>query len=264
MGSEKTLAEYFDKLLTVFDEVKRTLKPTGTCWVNMGDSFCCRQTKRKGKESNFVKYYSKIDYPQDHEFEFPAKCLMLVPERFAIGMVDRGWLLRNKIIWRKPDCMPSSARDRFTIDYEMVYFFVKSKKYYFKTQYEPYAEGSRERLLRGVSEHHKNICVPGQSPQSISKPRNSGNTEINVQPGRLHRSIWDIPHASCKQLHFATYPISLVKKCLDAGCPQGGHVLDPFAGTGTTSLVAKEMGMQATGIELNPDYVKMAEERNAL
>ena len=133
LGLEKTFEEYITKLCNIFDQVKRVLRKDGTCWVNLGDTYNasggCGWT---GLESKNWEQKAK-----PHNIKtYPAKSLCLIPQRFAIEMVNRGWICRNTIIWHKPNCMPSSAKDRFTVDFEYLYFFVKSKKYWFEQVFE--------------------------------------------------------------------------------------------------------------------------------
>ena len=142
LGLEPTFQEYITKLCDIFDEVKRVLRKDGTCWVNLGDSYNGSKTgNTNGTYKNRIdksKSWANSDSFKKAEQDIPAKSLCLIPQRFAIEMVNRGWILRNTIIWHKPNCMPSSAKDRFTLDFEYLYFFSKSKKYYFEQQFEPY------------------------------------------------------------------------------------------------------------------------------
>jgi len=187
----------------------------------------------------------------------PLKSLCLIPERFAIRMIDNGWILRNKIIWYKPNCMPSSTKDRFTIDFEYIYFFVKSKKYYFKTQYEPYSQAGIERAKYPFGGHNKGI--------DHNNGRHFYFTTKKMIPasalGRIKRTVWKINTKSFPEAHFAVFPEELVKQCLDAGCPEQGTVLDPFSGAGTTGLVAIKNHRNYIGIELNPYYIEITNKR---
>jgi len=253
IGQEKTIDEYVSKLVEIFNECKRVLKKVGTCWIALGDTYAgqggtysnpSKKLSQEHKDNMMgglrIKNTQKIQGVQD-------KSLCLIPERFAIKMIDNGWILRNKIIWYKPNCMPSSATDRFTVDFEYIYFFVKSKKYYFKTQYEsqlPFTKWS-------------NNNKEG-SPYNINNPRI--RSENNPQ-GRIKRTVWKIVTKPFPEAHFAVFPEELVKQCLDAGCPEQGTVLDPFSGAGTTALVAIKNHMQYIGIELNPDYIEISNKR---
>jgi site-specific DNA-methyltransferase (adenine-specific) len=234
VGLERSPEEYVFGLCDLFDLAKKPLKNKGTLWVNIGDSY--NSTTRSSKSDK--KYYDRVGYNSSFNARedtvkepdrkplktIPKKSLMGVPFRFAVEMINRKWILRNTIIWHKPYCIPSSAKDRFTVDFEYLFFFSKSQKYYFKTQYE----------------------------QSRAKG-NSGN--------RIKRTIWLIPPARIPEAHFAVFPEELIEVPIDAACPEGGVVLDPFIGSGTTGLVAKKQNKNYIGIELNPDYIKIAEKR---
>ena len=254
IGNEETIDEYIDKLIQVFDECKRVLKRTGTCFIVIADSH------------------------NDN------KSLSLVPERFSIKMTDHDWILRNIIIWKKPNCMPSSVKDRFTIDYEFIQFYTKSKKYYFKTQYEPLSEITIKEVQkfyngRGKKDYAGNgIQNPSEVKRRIIKkfapiggvkhvignenPTYSGNGyNPNIEQGRIKRSIWNIKTQSFSGLHYAVFPEELVKNFIDCGCPENGIVLDLFLGSGTTALVVLKNNRRFVGIELNEDYIQIAMKR---
>lgn len=171
------------------------------------------------------------------------------------------------------NCMPSSIKDRFTVDFEKIFFFVKNKKYYFETQYEPYknekqmvgyykesANSSAKRFRRRESEYQ---VTSKEQPNRNSKDRDNfiGNKSDKMPKGRNKRTVWTIPTKPYKEAHFATYPPGLIKTPILAGCPKGGIVLDPFFGTGTTGVVALELGRNYIGIELNQEYIDIAEKR---
>jgi len=180
----------------------------------------------------------------------------MIPERFAIQMIDNGWILRNKIIWHKENQMPSSVTDRFTVDFEDIFFFVKQQKYYFEQQLEPYTEpmnrwGSVKLEANGVS-----IWDKGTKQTTYRNKNMRPNEE-----GRNMRTVWTINTQPNSEAHFATYPELLVEKIIKAGCPENGLCLDPFMGSGTTGLVAKKLNRNYLGIDLNPEYIKIANNR---
>jgi len=154
LGLETTFEEYIQKLCGVFDEVKRVLKPTGTCWVNMGDTYassgmhnCNFNLRWHGKKYKRDKQAMADETrPARLKMTIPQKSLVLIPFRFAVEMVNRAWILRNVIVWHKPNCMPCSARDRFTIDFEYLFLFSKSQRYFFARQFEPHHESTKERV----------------------------------------------------------------------------------------------------------------------
>jgi len=251
IGREPTVAEYIERLCAVFDEVKRVLKPSGTCWVNLGDTYAsCGRTRRQ-----FAGHRPG--------FKVQAKSLVLIPFRFAVEMVDRGWRLRNVIIWQKPNCLPSSARDRFTVDFEYLFFFARSGRYFFSPQYEPVCpstirrverfRANRERFDPRRHQHseHRLVQTPFDLLQRIC--------QRGLNPhGRNRRCVWRIPVRGFPGAHFAVYPKELVETPIRSGCPTGGLVLDPFFGTGTTGLVARDLRRRFIGIELSADYVRLA------
>jgi DNA modification methylase len=282
LGLEKDFNEYIDKLCSIFDEVKRVLKPTGTCWVNLGDTYAGGQsgTGGDGKTStlnckrNTDKSFHKADKSHAHfghkiKWSLPTKSLCQIPSRFAIEMCNRDWILRNEIIWHKPNCMPSSAKDRFTVDFEKLFFFTKNKKYYFEQQFEEMCMESLRRERRG---NHKNKYSDdehfpdGVHANTMSQPRvfrgyEGIDAEYNSRKGRNKRCVWRVTTKPYKEAHFAVYPEALIEAPINGGCPTNGIVLDPFIGSGTTAAVAKRLGRQYIGIELNPDYVPLIERR---
>lgn len=243
LGLEPTFHEYVMRLCGIFDEAKRVLKRDGTCWVNLGDTYSIK----KGKVF------------------LPSKCLCQIPSRFAIEMCNRGWILRNEIIWYKPNCMPSSIKDRFTVDFEKMFFFVKNKKYRFETQYEPMSETTinDSRFGKEVkTENTKDFMKAnmGNKSKDPAQTRRSFKNLIN-KPGRNKRTVWKITTKPFKEAHFAVFPEELIETPIKAGCPIGGTVLDIFCGSGTTGVVAEKFSRKFIGIELNPNYIKIANKR---
>ena len=237
LGLEPHFEEYIKKLEAIFDEVKRVLKKKGTCWINLGDTY---SGNKEGKTDKKVSQYLKDTTTRLHKKAIiQEKCLCQIPSRFAIAMTDREWILRNRIIWHKPNAMPSSVEDRFTVDYEDVFFFVKNKKYYFEQQYKRGQGGVASR-----GDDADGLVVGGTNPE-----------------GRNRRTVWSISTKPYTDAHFATFPETLIEPMILAGCPKGGTVLDPFSGAATTGLVAKKFGRNYIGIEINPEYVAMSEKR---
>lgn len=240
LGLERSVFEYVNLLCDVFDEVRRVMKPTGTLWVNLGDTY---SGKRAG---------------------LPHKTLLQVPSRFAIAMSERGWLLRNEIIWHKPNVMPQSARDRFTHDFEKLYFFTQSPRYHFTQQLEAFHDRKRlaRRAFNPANKYKRKIgdhFVSTINPETVERSR----LRMIARGGRNKRSVWRIPNRPTREDHFAAFPPALIRTPIAAGCPRGGTVLDPFAGTGTTAVVARDMGRHFVGFDLNPAYVIIARRRTA-
>lgn len=229
LGREADVESFIQKLCGVFDEVYRVLKPEATCFVNLGDTFSKKINQRKS--------------------------LCGIPFRFSIEMLNRQWLLRNTLIWHKPNAVPQNAKDRFTVDFEYFFFFTKSSHYYFAQQFEPMNE--EEALYRYALRQTKHYCLkaPYQHQLINSKPNHKG---------RNKRSVWSICTKPYNGSHIAPYPEELIRIPILAGCPEQGIVLDPFLGSGTTAKVALELGRQYIGIELNPEYVALARARLAI
>lgn len=255
LGSEKHFKDFVNNLCNVFDEVKRVLKPSGTCFVNLGDTFSSDTKGTGGPSDKQLSNKGSRYEAKKFDTEIPNKCLCLVPERFAIEMIDRGWTIRNQIIWHKPNQMPSSAKDRFTVDFEKVFFFVKQPTdYYFEQQLEKsiWAEFDKRSEVKG-----------GVKSNGKTASGNYATNKVAYTEGGMRnvRTVWTVNTEPSTEAHFATYPQRLVERMLKAGCPENGIVLDPFFGSGTTGVYARKVNRNFVGIELNPEYVKIAENR---
>lgn len=266
IGLEETPDEYIQRLVAVFSEVYRVLKDDGTLWVNIGDSYVgsgsrgCNyddfnhsqvwlQTVSKGTmhNENIPKFNTNGVYKN--------KDLIGIPWMLAFALRESGWYLRQDIIWSKPNPMPESVKDRCTKSHEYVFLLTKSAKYYY--DYEAIQEpaicvddkrcGAGHIDYGGKRENYKGVGVQ-RSFVGISDKRNK-------------RSVWSVIPAHYKEAHFATFPEELVYPMLLAGCPRGGIVLDPFMGSGTVGAVAKRNHRDYVGIDLNPQYIEMAEHR---
>jgi len=260
LGLEPTFQEYIAKLLEIFDEVKRVLKDTGTCWVNLGDTYAAgggKGIEQSGKRKAGVDTGAYPDSAPGASLRSTmGKSLIGIPERFAIAMTDAGWIRRNTIIWHKPNCMPSSAKDRFTVDFEYLYFFSKNNKYYFEQQREDAIEVySPSRAIRPKTSTMKAIHGSGKPSGNFTTNKLSPDNKRNK------RCVWRINTKPYKGAHFAVYPEELIKTPILAGCPKGGTVIDPFTGSGTTLKVADGLERHGIGIELNPKYIRLAEKR---
>lgn len=186
---------------------------------------------------------------------------MMIPERFAIAMIEKGWILRNEIIWHKPNVVPEAVQDRFTNDYEEVFFFVKNEKYYFEKQYEPYAERTLNALKNGIIPNSHKQEYMQNKPKSRMRNVKKDWLTVASEKGRNMRTVWKIATKGISEAHFATSPEELVKRCILAGCPENGTVLDLFLGSGTTLKVAKKLNRNGIGIELNQEYIQIAKKR---
>lgn len=260
LGNEEHFNDFIENLCNVFDEVKRVLKDTGTCFVNLGDTYASGIRAKNGADVNTndpknPNANRNKTAPNRMGCGLPEKCLCLVPERFAIEMIDRGWTLRNQIIWHKPNQMPQSADDRFTVDFEKIFFFVKKGKYYFEQQFDPYTEPLDRWAGQMIRGDYKT-----KTDQFAIQERNGRDMRPNPE-GKNMRTVWSINTEPNSEAHFATYPQRLVERMLKAGCPENGVVLDPFFGSGTTGIYARKVSRNFVGIELNPEYVGIAQSR---
>ena len=223
LGLEPTFTEYIAKLIEIFNEVKRVLKPAGSCWVNMGDTYA-------GQGGTYTNPSLKIS--QEHKDNMmgglriknsgpnlvPDKSLCGIPQRFMLAMLDHGWICRNTVIWHKPNCMPSSAKDRFTVDFEYLFFFTKSQRYYFDTQYEEALNEPTPRIGRkdlGTNAPPDTRKVNHFLWQFKDQERLWGNSL-----GRIKRCVWKIPTAPFADAHFAVFPPELVLTPLKSTCPE--------------------------------------------
>jgi len=276
MGLEPTFQEFIQKLCEVFDEVKRVLKPGGTCFVNLGDSYA--GTRQMGTSGNGTgsttlsgpqatyKNDKGNGYNKLSNGELKEKSLAQIPSRFALAMTDRGWILRNTIIWHKKNAMPSSVLDRFSNKYEQVFFFVKSKKYYFDVDSIRIPYELDEKRPNGITREREfgyDSKYTGPNAEAIGTRRPAGSDYERNSKGKNPGDVWTLVSEPFPEAHFATFPTKLLIQPIKAGCPERGIVLDPFLGSGTTALAAKRLGRNYIGIEKNPEYVKMAEKRLA-
>ena len=243
LGLESDFNLYLEHLWQVFDEVYRVLKPTGTLWVNLGDTY---YGGGKGRTDGINKA-GGIGGERFRGIGYPSRSLCLIPERFAIGMIDRGWILRNQIIWHKPNAMPESVKNRFTNDWEKIFFFVKQRKYYFKRIIEPVqASVIEKRMFEKRRENYSG---------KYSRIQPKGTVYRNK------RTVWSINTKPFKGAHFAVFPPELVEIPIEAGCSENGIVMDIFMGSGTTAVVAEKLGRRWVGIEINHGYCEIAKKR---
>jgi len=248
LGLENTPNEYIAKLVKLGLEIYRVLKPEGTCFINLGDTYSSGIRAKNGETFIETKNPNKNKplFPPNRNggSDAPDKSLSLIPYRFAWAMVENGWTLRNIINWRKPNQMPQSANDRFTVDFEPIFFFTKQTKYYFEQQFEPYEKpldrwGGDDLVANGVSTWDNGT---GQ------KAYRTRNMRPNPE-GRNMRTTWDINTQPFAKAHFAVFPEKLVGRIIKSGCPENGIVLDPFLGSGTTAIVARKLNRNFIGFE---------------
>lgn len=260
IGLETDFNEYLEKLLLVFDEIKRVLKPKGTCWIVIGDTYGGNSAggnlfREKNERTSLLKKSTILSYNQSKY----RKSLLQIPSRLSIAMIEHGWILRNEIIWHKPNAIPQSVKDRFSVDFEKVFFFVKSRHYYFRQQFEP---------LKNPDRLKRRLLNPNKSHKLIESYWTSANPNISekrrrkmLASGRNKRCVWTIGTTNFSGQHFAVFPPRLIETPILAGCPKGGIILDPFIGSGTTAVVAQQLGRKHIGIELSGEYLKVAGKR---
>lgn len=247
LGIEETPEEFINNLCDLFDKIKPKLTDGGTLFVNLGDSYSgSHSISTKGRRGFYVDEKDQI--MKKNKCMAKRKSLIAIPAMFQVEMIKRGWICRNKIIWNKTNVMPESVRDRFTNDYEEVFFFTKNQKYDFTKLYEPYAEKTLKAFKGGKMPNSHKYLGAGKSKTGMREGREW--LAVVSKKGRNMRTVWKIGTTGIKQAHFSTFPEELVKRCITAGCPIGGTVLDPFLGSGTTCKVAKELGYKSIGIEL--------------
>lgn len=261
VGLEKDPKEFVERLVIVFREVRRVLKHNGTLWLNLGDSYCASKTGSGSDHTIGIgggrrTQMENSKRPDKFGDGLKPKDLCLIPARVALALQADGWYLRSDIIWHKPNPMPESVNDRPTKSHEYIFLLTKSPEYFYD------AEAIKE----------KSICFDTDARAGTGNIRyNNGKRTgeegkgqgafVTINETRNKRTVWTVPTAGYAKAHFATFPPDLIKPCILAGCPRGGAVYDPFMGSGTTAAVARDLGRNYLGTELNPEYIKLAEQR---
>ena len=282
IGLEQTPAEYVDNIVQVFREVQRVLRDDGTVWLNLGDSYAGNMSRASnGGRAGFGT-------PREGVFNrggagIKNKDLIGIPWMVAFALRDDGWYLRQDIIWAKPNPMPESVKDRCTKAHEYVFLLTKSARYYY--DYEAVLEpatgydGRKDTRFKGSEKykdsgqtfaergherwpHSLTTGATGEPHSGYLNPDGSLRVQLkDGVPARNKRSVWTVATKPYKGAHFATFPPKLIEPMILAGCPKDGVVLDPFVGSGTTVMVANQLGRQGIGLDLNPKYLKLAQER---
>jgi DNA modification methylase len=275
-GHELDPAAYVDTLRAVFAEARRVLADDGTCWLNLGDSYSAGGGTAHGKHAYLGQHLA-----MHRVADMPPKNLLGIPWRVAFALQDDGWILRNAIVWHKPNAMPESVRDRLNCRHELIFLLVKQPAYWFDLDpiRVPHSDATQRQVLaryglavprRPPGRPARDIRPPKYGPDTLQltagRPR-YGNLRSNPghrvgHPlGRNPGDVWAIPTRPYNGPHFAAYPLDLPLRCIAAGCKPGGTVLDMFAGTGTTGLAAIQLGRRFTGIELSQEFADLAAER---
>lgn len=278
IGMEATPEEFVEKLVEVFREVRRVLRSDGTLWVNIGDCYATRSGRQPPTNTRNSYGHTAKQTPQGYKY----KDLIGVPWLLAFALRADGWYLRQDIIWSKSNCMPESVRDRCTKAHEYIFLLSKSPRYYFDAAAisEPIAESSIKRCLQNIEAQKGSDRQPGKTNGRVKTvlPRFGGvkygldgSKESRTKSGKQYiptmrrnkRDVWAVSTAGFKGAHFAVFPEKLIEPCILAGCPEGGTVLDPFTGSGTTGVVAKRLRRNFVGVEINPEYCEIAQKRIA-
>lgn len=303
-GLEEHPKLFIERMVILFREIKRVLKKTGSVYLNLGDTYFSSpagNTVERMTEEGFGTY-SRVEsqiamkrrkLPQKSNWLQP-KQLMLMPHRVAIALQEDGWICRNGIVWAKPNPMPSSVKDRLNNTYEMLFHFVKSRKYYYDLDAirEQWTDERISDIKRAKENHpgyfgkRSEFTAQGIKGQPVGNPelgKNPGDVywmdkqenprELRKQLGISYKEKWDnplgknpgdifeittqpFPHA-----HFAVFPEALCEKPIKSSCPSDGVVFDPFVGSGTTCVVAKKLGRNWIGCDISPEYIQLAEKR---
>ena len=259
IGLEETPEQYVAKMVEVFREVRRVLRDDGTLWLNIGDSYARQAGDDSKKDPKSINTgYSAVvagGAAKKGNNRPPAGCkpkdLIGIPWMLAFALRADGWYLRQEIIWHKPNPMPESVKDRCTKAHEQIFLLSKSPRYYFDS------EAMREESVSAGR-------IPGGN-KNIDPSRRDASRDMTVPVAetRNRRSVWSVATSPYKGAHFATFPPALIEPCILAGCPEGGVVLDPFGGSGTTAGVAVANGRDAIICELNPEYGQLVHGRIA-
>lgn len=269
IGLEETPEQYIDALCDVFDEVRRVLKPTGTLWLVLGDSYAGSMKGAAKFPDNAMNYkqgtnrglLGKSAVVKKLGGNYKPKDLIGIPWMMAFALRSRGWYLRQDIIWEKPNPMPESVKDRCTKSHEYIFLLSKSKRYY----YDSSAISEPVTMPAGTQNKNESKKTRYGGKKYTENPdvffRTKSGNAYKPRDRRNKRDVWRVSTKSFKEAHFATFPEELIEPCLLAGTSRGDVVLDPFIGSGTTGVVSRKHWRNYVGIELNPDYCKMAEKR---
>lgn len=266
-GLEASPAEYVETMRAVFTEVRRVLAADGTLWLNLGDSFVSTGGSGGRMASNLGTQV--LDRPEARD---PAKLgrwnkdwgglanknLLGIPWRVAFALQDDGWILRNDIIWAKPNAMPESVTDRLSTKHEHVFLFAKSARYAFNLDAIRESHTTADRFAHRAPNLAPRKWLPANDGAVANNNRSGGDGVGFSEAGKNPGDVWSIPTAPFAAAHFAVMPQALAARCISAGCKDGGTVLDTFSGSGTTGLAAARLGRRYVGIDLSSDYLDLS------
>lgn len=300
-GLEPTFQQYLEHLWEMMDELYRVLKPSGTCWINLGDTYARGGRSKDGANHSLVSKSNEIIEPRTSpDYNGLDKCLLLIPHRFAIGCIERGWIIRNDIIWAKRNGMPESTKDRFSKKHEYFFFMVKNTKYFFNLDAIRDKHKSIDDLERrqqnGVSEWKTQMASDTYAINGTGRDHSELYNKNGKNPGDIS-DFWDINTKPSSNNHYAGYNEELIRKPILAGCPEfvckkcgiprtnkpsekgalkyiselsdcccnagfeGGIIYDPFMGTGSTAESTIRANRNFIGSEMSKDYCEIANKR---
>jgi DNA modification methylase len=271
-GLEESPAAYVETMRQVFAEVRRVLADDGTLWLNIGDSYSSsppgktdhalrsstlNASKRASAATAMMRESVRTAAVDRNRF-FPEKNMLGIPWRTAFALQDDGWILRNAIVWNKPNAMPESVTDRLSSRHELIFLFAKSRRYWFDLDpiREPVQENNHTGHVFGGANKALNLTIG-------SSERRTGGIYKPTGNGRNPGDLWTIPTTPFPGAHFAVFPVEIPRRAIQAGCKPGGVVLDPFSGSGTSGLAAGQLGRRYVGIDLNAGYLDMSLRRRA-
>lgn len=277
IGLEETPEAFAQKMVEVFREVRRVLRDDGTLWLNLGDSYNSNAAAktaggfqgRQARNGTVIPFDERVQKRKTGKTKYPGgkpKDLIGIPWRVAFALQAHGWYLRQDIIWHKPNPMPESVTDRCTKAHEYIFLLSKSKDYYFdhKAIMELAAyDGRKDTVMKGSEKYAADVVPNKKGHIMAARAHERWQRGPNGEYMRNRRSVWTVTTKPYRGAHFATFPPDLIVPCILAGSPEGGLILDPFMGSGTTAAVAKQHGRRYVGCELNPEYIKLAEQRIA-
>jgi len=285
LGNEPTIALFVEHVVEIFTECWRVLRDDGTLWLNLGDSYA-GGGRGSGYSEKQDSNRGTVGMPKSIIPDgLKSKDLCGIPWRVAFALQADGWYLRQDIIWHKPNPMPESVTDRCTKSHEYIFLMTKSQKYFYdyeaiKTEI---SDTTIKRLMQDTRWQNGSDRVPGKTNGNMKavgtlrkgyEHRGTGDKKLGSHSGNYDadgniigggmankKSVWTVTTKPFKEAHFATFPEDLILDCIKAGCPDGGVVLDPFMGAGTTALVSRKLNRNYIGFELNKDYISIANKR---
>lgn len=260
IGRESEVPAYVSKLVAVFREVRRVLRLGGTLWLNLGDTYAANRSYQVPSSKGGAKHSPAQGRQASNKVPagLKPKDLIGIPWRVAFALQQDGWYLRSEIIWHKPNAMPESVRDRPTRAHEHIFLLSKSEAYYYNADAVREPAANADKVIRLGAKSFSKRQATGAN---VMPSGNALAATYTVPPFKNKRSVWSIATKPYKGAHCAVFPVELPTTCILAGCPEGGLVLDPFCGSGTTGVAAAHLNRNFVGIDVRQEYCDLAEER---